>query len=168
MKKIFNIMLVLAATMLVACNGKAKDEVRVYPESAAEKAVQLGTFEGTWTQTLDDVTKSAISTITFSPYTNEEGVVAKDLVMMSVTCDDADFADVNKSCIFNITHAENDLIVINSMDSNAFGKSIGGRIKNAYGDGAKELTLNLKIEKKVGRLQKTYYYAFGPTLYTEE
>lgn len=156
MKKLLYSIIAVAALALAGCHSVAKDEVRNYAESAADKAIAHGAFEGTWTRVDADGTATATGTITFSA---AEG--NGDVAVLTATC--ADFG-LNNSGLVNIMHAEDDIIFSNNKtipaDQGGFGAAIYGRIKGAYGNDPK-IIMNFKIEQRDGRKLKTFEYSFN-------
>lgn len=157
MKKFIYSIIAVAALALAGCHSVAKDEVRHYAESAAEKAVAHGAFSGTWTRVDADGTATATGTITFSAATEGDGQVA----ILTATC--ADFG-LNNSGLVNIMHAGDDIIFSNnkvvSVEEGGFGAAIYGRICGAYGNDPK-IIMDFKIEQRDGRKLKTFEYSFN-------
>lgn len=158
MKRFINIALAVITLALAGCQ-KNQDAVRVYPETAAQKAVDLGVFSGTMTCVAEDGTTQGEATIQFT-ICSDENIIASsgagNVAVINLKCDALSF-EANGPV--NISHAEDDLIFYNNKTTTSFGAAVYGRIKGAYGNEAK-VTLNFKQEKKVGRLTKTFEYSF--------
>ena len=158
MKRFINIALAVIILALAGCQ-KNQDAVRVYPETAAQKAVDLGVFSGTMTCVAEDGTTQGEATIEFTAC-NDESIVASagagNVVVINVKCE---ALTIDASGPVNISHAEDDLIFYNNKTTTSFGAAVYGRIKGAYGNEAK-VTLNFEQERRSGRFTKKFAYSF--------
>lgn len=158
MKKFINIALAVITLAFASCKTN-NEEVRVYPETAAQKAIDLGTFNGTMTCESESGITQGDATIQFTACT-EESIVASagagNVVVINVKCEALSF-EANGPV--NISHANDDLLFYNNKATTSFGAAVYGRVTGAYGSEAK-VSLDFKQEKKVGRLTKTFVYSF--------
>lgn len=159
MKKFLYTVLALATVALVGCNQRAKDEVRVYPESAAAKVVALGALNGTWTCVDENGTTTGAGTVDFQACTVDSIIAsagADNVAMLHVNCADL---SVDQIGVVNVMHAGDDIIFSNNKVASGFGAPVYGRVKHAY-NGEAKVIVDFQIDKKVGRLTKSFVYHF--------
>lgn len=162
MKKLIYIAIALASLTMASCTQN-RDEVRVYGESAAEKAIALGAMEGTWKRVSPEGEGTAAGTVTFAACT-VDSIIAKagadNVAMIHAVC--TEFS-LDNTGVVNVMHAGDDIIFSNNktveVEKGGFGAPIYGRIQNAYGASPK-IIVDFKIEQRDGRKLKTFEYSF--------
>lgn len=141
MKK--SLIILLAAISLLAC--KKNEEIK-FDKTASEGIT--GTYQGTWTRSLDDDVVSGEGFVTFTatddPY----------VCVVTATCDNP---AINRSGIANVAHSDYEYVFYNNSvkEEAGFGAKFSGRV---YKDGS--VDMQYTVEEVVGRFKNTYQFTF--------
>jgi hypothetical protein len=141
MKK--SLIILLAAISLLAC--KKNEEIK-FDKTASEGIT--GTYQGTWTRSLDDDVVSGEGFVTFTatddPY----------VCVVTATCDNP---AINRSGIANVAHSDYEYVFYNNSvkEEAGFGTRFSGRV---YKDNS--IDMQYSVEEQVGRFKNTYQFSF--------
>ena len=141
MKK--SLIILLAAISLLAC--KKNEEIK-FDKTASEGIT--GTYQGTWTRSLDDDVVSGEGFVTFTatddPY----------VCVVTATCDNP---AIGRSGIANVAHSDYEYVFYNNSvkEEAGFGTRFSGRV---YKDGS--VDMQYTVEEVVGRFKNTYQFTF--------
>lgn len=141
MKK--SLIILLAAISLLAC--KKNEEIK-FDKTASEGIT--GTYQGTWTRSLDNDVVSGEGFVTFTatddPY----------VCVVTATCDNP---AINRSGIANVAHSDYEYVFYNNSvkEEAGFGAKFSGRV---YKDGS--VDMQYTVEEVVGRFKNTYQFTF--------
>lgn len=141
MKK--SLIILLAAISLLAC--KKNEEIK-FDKTASEGIT--GTYQGTWTRSLDDDVVSGEGFVTFTatddPY----------VCVVTATCDNP---AIGRSGIANVAHSDYEYVFYNNSakEEAGFGAKFSGRV---YKDGS--VDMQYTVEEVVGRFKNTYQFTF--------
>ncbi len=141
MKKILT--LLFAVVCLTACN---QHESISFSETASE-GIQ-GTYEGTWTRSLNDDSVSGPGTISFTATDDAH------IAIVAATCAEP---AINKQGIANVSHADHEYVFYNNSvsDEAGFGARFSGRV---YKNGT--VDMQYSVAEQVGRFTNTYTFTF--------
>ncbi len=141
MKK--SLIILLAAISLLAC--KKNEEIK-FDKTASEGIT--GTYQGTWTRSLNDDVVSGEGFVTFTatddPY----------VCVVTATCDNP---AIGRSGIANVAHSDYEYVFYNNSvkEEAGFGTRFSGRV---YKDNS--IDMQYSVEEQVGRFKNTYQFSF--------
>lgn len=172
MKKFIYTVLALVLVALVGCNGRAKDEVRVYPESAPEKLASLPEFKVTWSYMTDGDTATYDGVISFAKCEVDSIIKSAGKDNVAYVLAKCEALDIDAKCVVNVVHAGDDIIFSNQKsDAGSFGyyeedkkthlqvwysAPVYGRVTDAYGE--PKVMLYFKYDKKVNKKAHTFEF----------